>query len=134
MNSDDGSGNILGVIDDLVDPRDTLSNVHAGDACEMESFQGHLCCRLTNTLRSECPDGFPWLHDAFVHLLDVHLKEIIQMQVSYPVETVPQILLISSIFDLDPLIVLFKCPSLLIEMILNIRESFLQESLLKAHY
>lgn len=106
MYCDNWSGNVLCVVDNLVHTGNTLSDVHAGDTCEMESFQRHLSCRLTDTLGSNGTNRFSRLHDALVHFLYVDLKEVIKLKISNPIKTVLQVLIILGIGNLDPLIIL----------------------------
>lgn len=50
MDGNDGSGDVFRVVNDLVDTRHTLSDIHAGNTCKVESFQCHLSSRLSDTL------------------------------------------------------------------------------------
>lgn len=50
---DDGRGNSLGGIDDLLDTGYTKRDVHGSDTGEMESFQRHLSTGFTNRLGTD---------------------------------------------------------------------------------
>jgi hypothetical protein len=58
-------------------------------------------------LGSECPDGFSGLDDATVDLLDVDAEEKSQLQVSDPVEAIPDVVLVALLLDLYTGVVLF---------------------------
>lgn len=88
MNGNDGSCNILRVVDNFIDTRYTLRDVHTGNTGKVESLQGHLSGRLTNTLGSNGTNGLARLHNALVHFLDVYLEEVVELVVSDTVETV----------------------------------------------
>ena len=49
---DNRCGNLLGRVDDLLDPGDAEGDVHAGHARKVERFQGHLGARLTSNCRA----------------------------------------------------------------------------------
>ena len=49
--SDDGSGDVLGSVDDLLDTRHSKRHIHAGNTSKVEGLERHLCARLSNTLR-----------------------------------------------------------------------------------
>ena len=105
MNGNDGSCNILRVVDNFIDTRYTLRDVHTGNTCEVESLQGHLGGRLTNTLGSNGTDGLARFHNALVHLFDVDLEEIVKLVISDSVKTVFEVLLVFFVCDFDSLVV-----------------------------
>lgn len=57
---DDRRADLVCSIDDFIDSRHTLSDIHAGDTCEVESFEGHLRGGFANTLSRHCSDRFAW--------------------------------------------------------------------------
>ena len=89
MDGNDGSGNILSVVDNFINTGDTLGNAHTGDTCEVKSLQSHLSGRFPDTLGSNGTDCLPRLHNALVHLLDVNLEEVVKLIVSDSIKTIP---------------------------------------------
>ena len=53
LGGDDGRGDVARGVDDLLDARNSLRDVHGGHAGEVEGFQGHLGAGLAYTLSGE---------------------------------------------------------------------------------
>ena len=55
---DDGSRDCFCRIDDLLDSRNSQSDIHGRNTCEVERLESHLSCRLSDRLRSHSSNGF----------------------------------------------------------------------------
>jgi len=67
-----------------INSRYTLSDIHAGDTCEVESLQGHLRGGFANTLSRHCSDRFAWsdqgLRVFFPQLFEKQFKLILSQR------------------------------------------------------
>lgn len=94
VDGDDGGGDVLGVVDDLIDSWHSLCDIHARNTCEVEGLQRHLGGWLTDTLCSQRADGLSWLYNASVYLLYVDAEEETQLEVCYAVEGVFEVVVV----------------------------------------
>jgi len=72
-----------------------LGDVHAGNTGKMESFECHLGGRLTYALSGEGADCLAGFDDAPVYFFYVDVEEQSDLEVSYAVERVFYILLVT---------------------------------------
>ncbi len=120
VNSNDGSCNILSVVDDLIDTRNTLGDVHTRNTGEVESLEGHLGSWLTDALGCNGTDSLSGLHNALINLFNVNLKEVVKLVVSDSVETVLQVFLVFFVCDFDSLAVCLEGFCFLLEVVLDV--------------
>ena len=133
---DDGCLDVLSVVDDLVDTGHTLGDVHAGNTREVKGLEGHLGGWFPYTLCRQRPDSFSRLHDASVDALNVHSEEQLQLEISYPIETVPEVVLrlrVLLVLEVETSVVRLESRSFVVEIALQFRQQDLLEFLLKAH-
>ena len=76
----DGRADVLGGVDDLLDPGDSQCDVHRGDACEVECLQRHLGSRLADTLRGQRADCGTRLDPCAEVLVATDLTEFYQLR------------------------------------------------------
>lgn len=86
MNSYDRSSDVFGIIDNLINPWNSLSNAHARNTSKMESFESHLSSRLTYTLGSQCTNGLSRFNNAFIDLFYINLEKQFKLRVGNPME------------------------------------------------
>ena len=72
-----------------------MGDVHAGNTGEMKSFECHLGGRLTYALSGEGADCLSGFDDASIYLFYVDVEEKFELEVSYAVECVFYVLLVT---------------------------------------
>lgn len=75
---------ILGGVDDLLDPRHPQRDVHACDAGEVEGLQRHLCARFTDTLCANGADRRARLDARLQVHVDAAQVELVQLRTRDP--------------------------------------------------
>jgi len=60
----------------------------------MESFQGHLSCRFTNRLSSNCATGLTRLHNSLLVVFPNQLNELVELLLGQKCEIAQEFLII----------------------------------------
>lgn len=80
LHRDDGCADGRRGVDDLLDSRNTLRDIHGRHAGEVERLQRHLRCRLAKRLSADGSDSLSGLDDGATILLVDSVEELLQLR------------------------------------------------------
>ena len=80
LHGDDGRADGWRGVDNLLDSRNSLRDIHGRHTGKVERLQRHLGCRLTERLSADGSDSFSWFNDGATVLLVYSIEELLQLR------------------------------------------------------